>query len=139
MGAAAIEALFGREQAEPSARRAGFGPRKGEAGRLGEAGIDGAVRSLTRPKGEKFVGPPRDDKGRGLAPGDAWGHDHLWWLDRMVRTHACSSSGMTLGLARLVRDLACGRRLAEADAEPEQAAAPPLAWLIRRNPARDHE
>ena len=29
---------------------------------------------------------PHDEKGRPLAPFDAWGHDHVWWLDRMVRT-----------------------------------------------------
>ena len=64
---------------------------------LAKLGLDGAVRSLTRPKGEKFVGPaPHDDKGRALAPGDAWGHDHLWWLDRMVRTSRPLVERMTL-------------------------------------------
>ncbi len=88
---------FGREQAERLLWRAGFGPRKGEAAALAKLGLDGAVRSLTRPKGEKFVGPaPHDDKGRGLAPGDAWGHDHLWWLDRMVRTSRPLVERMTL-------------------------------------------
>jgi hypothetical protein len=87
MGVAAYTGPFGREQAERLLWRAGFGPRRGEAEALAKLGLDGAVHSLTRPKGEKFVGPaPRDDKGRGLAPADAWGHDHLWWLDRMVRT-----------------------------------------------------
>ncbi len=47
-----------------------------------------AVLSLTRPKGKaKLRGPkPRDGKGHPLAPADAWGHDVMWWLDRMVRT-----------------------------------------------------
>ncbi|HLY93806.1 MAG TPA: DUF1800 family protein, partial [Gaiellaceae bacterium] len=46
-----------------------------------------AVHSLTNPGPEQLVGPPpKDDKGRPLAPYDAWGHDHVWWLDRMVRT-----------------------------------------------------
>jgi hypothetical protein len=88
---------FGREQAERLLWRAGFGPRKGEAAALAKLGLDGAVRSLTHPKGEKWVGPaPRDDKGRALAPADAWGHDHLWWLDRMVRTSRPLVERMTL-------------------------------------------
>jgi uncharacterized protein (DUF1800 family) len=28
-----------------------------------------------------------DDDGNALAPEDLWGHDALWWLDRMVRTN----------------------------------------------------
>jgi uncharacterized protein (DUF1800 family) len=88
---------FGREQAERLLWRAGFGPRKGEAAALAKLGFDGAVRSLTHPRGEKWVGPaPHDDKGRALAPADAWGHDHLWWLDRMVRTSRPLVERMTL-------------------------------------------
>ncbi len=69
----------------------------GEADALAKLGLDGAVRSLTRPRAERFVGPaPRDDKGRALAPADAWGHDHLWWLDRMVRTSRPLVERMTL-------------------------------------------
>ena len=30
---------------------------------------------------------PVDDDGYPIAPADAWGHDHLWWLDRMVRSN----------------------------------------------------
>src|SRR5437764_14620172 len=78
---------FGAAQAERLLWRAGFGPRKGEADALAQLGLDGAVHSLTHPGPEKFVGPaPKDEKGRPLAPYDAWGHDHVWWLDRMVRT-----------------------------------------------------
>jgi uncharacterized protein (DUF1800 family) len=88
---------FGREQAERLLWRAGFGPRKGEAAALAKLGLDGAVRSLTRPGPERLVGPaPRDEKGRALAPADAWGHDHLWWLDRMVRTSRPLAERMTL-------------------------------------------
>jgi len=65
MGVAAYKGPFGREQAERLLWRAGFGPRKGEAAALAKLGLDGAVRSLTRPGGEKFVGPaPHDDKGQ---------------------------------------------------------------------------
>ena len=98
MGLPPIPAPFGREQARASALACRLPvPRKGEAQALAKLGLDGAVRSLTRPKGERFVGPaPRDDKGRGLAPADAWGHDHLWWLDRMVRTSRPLVERMTL-------------------------------------------
>jgi uncharacterized protein (DUF1800 family) len=97
MGVAAYRGPFGREQAERLLWRAGFGPRPGEAEKLAKLGLDEAVRSLTRPGRERFVGPvPRDDKGRALAPTDAWGHDHLWWLDRMVRTSRPLVERMTL-------------------------------------------
>lgn len=50
---------FGREQAERLLWRAGFGPRPGEADALVKLGLDGAVRSLTRPGRERFVGTSR--------------------------------------------------------------------------------
>ena len=88
---------FGPAQAERLLWRAGFGPRKGEAERLARLGLQRAVLSLTRPKRERFVGPaPRDDDNHPLAPYDAWGHDHLWWLDRMVRTSRPLVERMTL-------------------------------------------
>jgi uncharacterized protein (DUF1800 family) len=79
---------FGVPQAERLLWRAGFGPRPGEAKRLAGKGLEGAVRTLTRPPGrERLVGPaPKDQLGQPIAPYDAFGHDHLWWLDRMVRT-----------------------------------------------------
>jgi uncharacterized protein (DUF1800 family) len=88
---------FGAAQAERLLWRAGFGPRKGEAEALAKLGLTRAVRSLTRPAAEKLVGPaPVDEKGRPLAPYDAWGHDHVWWLDRMVRTSRPLVERMTL-------------------------------------------
>ena len=78
---------FGVAQAERLLWRAGVGPRWGEAEALARRGLDGAVHALTQPGPERLVGPsPTDEKGRPLAPFDAWGHDHVWWLDRMVRT-----------------------------------------------------
>src|SRR5919199_1291524 len=78
---------FTRAHAERLLWRGGFGPKPGEADKLATLGLDAAVRSLTRPGREHLEGAaPHDDKGRPLAPYDAWGHDHLWWLDRMVRT-----------------------------------------------------
>ena len=68
--------------------RAGFGPAPGQAEQLASMGLLDAVYSLTRPSGAAVLsGPaPVDDDGYPIAPADAWGHDHLWWLDRMVRT-----------------------------------------------------
>src|SRR5262249_41870273 len=86
-GMAQYTGTFGPAEAERLLWRAGFGPRPGEAAALAKLGLDGAVHALTHPSTEKFVGKkPHDDKGRPLAPYDAWGHDHVWWLDRMVRT-----------------------------------------------------
>src|SRR4051794_18107288 len=80
---------FSAAQAERLLWRAGFGPKPGDVERTAQLGLDRAVDSLTRPGPQRLVGPaPRDDKGRALAPFDVWGHDHLWWLDRMVRTTA---------------------------------------------------
>jgi len=87
VGVAVWKGKFGVVQAERLLWRAGFGPRPGEAQALAKLGLHGAVHSLTNPGAERFVGPaPHDEKGFPLAPYDAWGHDHLWWLDRMIRT-----------------------------------------------------
>jgi uncharacterized protein (DUF1800 family) len=88
---------FRREQAERLLWRAGYGPRPGEAERLAKLGLHGAVHSLTRPGRDRLKGPrPHDDRGRPLAPRDRWGHDQLWWLDRMVRTTRPLHERMTL-------------------------------------------
>ncbi len=88
---------FDTPQAERLLWRAGFGPRAGEAEALAKLGLQGAVHHLLYPGLEKLVGPePHDSKGRPLAPFDAWGHDHTWWLDRMVRTSRPLVERMTL-------------------------------------------
>jgi uncharacterized protein (DUF1800 family) len=88
---------FGAAQAERLLWRAGFGPRPGEAKALAKKGLSGAVKWLTAPPAEQLTGPePRDDRGEALAPADAVGHDHLWWLDRMVRTNRPLVEKMTL-------------------------------------------
>ena len=89
---------FGATQAERLLWRAGFGPAPGEARKLGRRGLRRAVLSLTRPKGKaRLRGPaPHDDDGLPLAPRDAWGHDLLWWLDRMVRSDQPLVERMTL-------------------------------------------
>jgi uncharacterized protein (DUF1800 family) len=88
---------FGTAQAERLLWRAGFGPRPGEAQALTRLGMKHAVHALTRPAPYQLVGPePHDERGRPLAPADAFGHDHLSWLDRMVRTNAPMIERMTL-------------------------------------------
>lgn len=79
---------FGLPQAIRLLQRAGFGPVAGQAEQLVAMGLSGAVQSLTRPAGAgNLIGPaPTDDDGNPLSPADAWGHDSLWWLDRMVRS-----------------------------------------------------
>lgn len=78
--------------------RAGFGPKPGQARKLAALGLDGAVRSLTRPAGAARLSgrAPRDAHGQPLDPINAWGHDHCWWLDRMVRSDHQLVERMTL-------------------------------------------
>src|SRR5437763_2978161 len=83
-------------QAERLLWRAGFGPRPGDVERLAAKVLRSAVLSLTRPGREQLVGPAPTVDGQALAPYGAWGHDHLWWLDRMVRTTTPLVERMTL-------------------------------------------
>jgi len=80
---------FEARHAERLLWRAGFGPRPGEAQKLARRGLKRAVLSLTRPKGKaKLIGPaPHDDDGLPLDPANAYGHDMLSWLDRMIRSN----------------------------------------------------
>jgi hypothetical protein len=79
---------FGVPQATRLLTRAGFGPGPGEAAALAGLGLVGAVQSLTRPSGGAILSgpPPTEEHGNPIAPADIWGHDHLWWLDRMIRS-----------------------------------------------------
>jgi hypothetical protein len=92
------QGAFGRPQAERLLWRAGFGPMPGDADRLAAMGLDAAVRSLVYPGAPaQLVGPEPYDAGAGaLAPQDLWGHDGLWWLDRMVRSTHQLQERMTL-------------------------------------------
>ena len=89
---------FGVRQAERLLWRAGFGPSPGHAQALAAMGLHRAVAPLTRPSGAPTLTglPPTDGDGNPLAPEDAWGHDHLWLLDRMVRTDQPLVERMTL-------------------------------------------
>jgi uncharacterized protein (DUF1800 family) len=86
-GLPVYDGAFGVAQAHRLLWRAGFGPRPGEAEALAGLGLLEAVRSLTRPSGvATLTGAPPTVDGQPIAPYDAWGHDHLWWLDRMIRS-----------------------------------------------------
>ena len=87
---------FGVREAERLLWRAGFGPRPGDADVLAARGLRGAVLSLTRPGAEHLEGPAPSVDGGSLAPDDTWGHDHLWWLDRMIRSSRQLVERMTL-------------------------------------------
>jgi hypothetical protein len=88
---------FGAREAERLLWRAGFGPSPGHAQSLAALGLHRAVAALTRPEGaETFTGAAPTDDGNPLVPEDAWGHDHLWFLDRMVRTDQPLVERMTL-------------------------------------------
>jgi uncharacterized protein (DUF1800 family) len=65
---------------------------------LASLGLDGAVASLTRPsRPARLHGkPPHDEHGQPLDPFNVWGHDHCWWLDRMVRSDQQLIERMTL-------------------------------------------
>jgi uncharacterized protein (DUF1800 family) len=88
---------FRKREAERLLWRAGFGPKPGEAARVARKGLSRAVADLVNPPKARLIGPrPTDDDGAPLAPRDAWGHDHLWWLDRMVRSNRPLVERMTL-------------------------------------------
>ena len=79
---------FREKQAARLLWRAGFGPKPGEARRLARKGLNGAVASLLDPPKARLVGSaPVDGDGLPIAPYDLWGHDALWWLDKMVRSN----------------------------------------------------
>jgi Protein of unknown function (DUF1800) len=68
--------------------RAGFGATPGQTEALVGRPLQEVVLGLTRPSGgATLTGPaPVDDEGNPLDPANAWGHDHCWWLDRMIRS-----------------------------------------------------
>jgi hypothetical protein len=86
--APALTAPITLAQARRLLWRAGFGPAPGQAEALAGQPIEAVVQSLTRPSGAATLhgSAPTDDEGNALAPADSWGHDHCWWLDRMVRS-----------------------------------------------------
>jgi hypothetical protein len=68
--------------------RAAFGPAPGQAEALAAMGLDAAVLSLTRVQNDfALTGPaPRNHDGSYLRPGQDYGADQAYWLDRMLRS-----------------------------------------------------
>ena len=65
-------------------------------------------------------------------PHDAWGHDHLWWLDRMVRSDQPLVERMTLILHDWFATSQRRRRQPRDDDRPERAAPLARARLVHR-------
>ncbi len=86
------------DQARRLLWRAGFGPTPGQAEALVGQPLEDVLFSLTRPSGSAtLTGPePCDEEGKALEPTKAWGDDHCWWLDRMVRSDQQLVERMTL-------------------------------------------
>jgi hypothetical protein len=79
---------FGPAEAERLLWRAGFGPRPGEAKKYAKLGMKRSVNLLVHPKGKtKLTGAQAPKLDERLSPIDHYGHDHIWWLDRMVRSN----------------------------------------------------
>ena len=99
-GALPVQETWGRAEAERLLWRAGFGPRPGDLDRFAAMTPTEAVHALTRPAGDATLTPadrpPRDERGNPIDPENVWGHDHMWWLDRMVRSDQPLVERMTL-------------------------------------------
>ncbi len=95
---AVYDGPFSEELATRLLWRAGFGPRPGDAERFAKLGLEAAVASLTRPEHPaRLIGAePHGDKGVPIDPFNIWGDDHIWWLDRMVRSDQQLIERMTL-------------------------------------------
>ena len=78
---------FSKREASRLLWRAGFGPKPGEASKLAGKGLSRAVNSLLGPPTAKLIGPEPHDEDGNYAPYDLYGHDVMWWLDKMVRSN----------------------------------------------------
>lgn len=87
---------FGQKEAERLMWRAGFGPRPGDIKRMKKLGMKRAVLSMVNYRGAVKMRGPDPKLEDPLKPDDIWGHDHIWWLDRMVRSSNPLQERMTL-------------------------------------------
>ncbi|HVI34954.1 MAG TPA: DUF1800 family protein, partial [Gaiellales bacterium] len=79
--------------------RAGFAGSHDQITHYLKLGLPRAVTELLTPfRRNVLVGPIPTDGGNRLQPLDLWGHDCLWWLDRMVRSRNQLVERMTLNL-----------------------------------------
>jgi uncharacterized protein (DUF1800 family) len=92
---------WSRAHAERLLWRAGFGATPKEidfwADRSRDRAIDWLIRGGRGPHGtQRMVGPPPRADGKPLDPVNEWGHDVLWWLDKMVRSQRPLQEKLTL-------------------------------------------
>jgi uncharacterized protein (DUF1800 family) len=79
--------------------RCGFSGSEKQIAHYRSLGLNGAIENLLAPRSPaKLSGPAPKVNGNPIAPANAWGHDTLWWLDRMVRSHNQLEERMTLSL-----------------------------------------
>jgi uncharacterized protein (DUF1800 family) len=77
--------------------RAGFGATPQEASDWAARGRKATLNwVLNGGRGPSMIGPAPTVDGHGLDPTNVWGHDVLWWLDRMVRSQRPLVEKMTL-------------------------------------------
>jgi hypothetical protein len=78
--------------------RAGFGATPREARRFAREGKEATIDWLLNGErgGRELRGSPSRVDGKRIDPLNVWGHDTLWWLDRMVRTRRPLDEKMTL-------------------------------------------
>jgi uncharacterized protein (DUF1800 family) len=97
MGLPVYKGSFDLSQAERLIWRTGFGPKPGQVDEVVKAGLASSVESLLHPGNERLSGPsPHGDDKERLHPNDTWGDDHLWWMDKMVRSNRQLTERMTL-------------------------------------------
>ena len=79
--------------------RAGFSGSAKQIDAYQKMGLEAAVAKFLAPVGSpKMIGPAPTDGGSLIDPLNQWGHDCLWWLDKMVRTPNQGQERMTLNL-----------------------------------------
>jgi hypothetical protein len=79
--------------------RAGFSGSTKQNARYAKLGLPATIKELLNPFTSNVLsGPAPTDSGAPLDPVNHWGHDCLWWLDRMVRSRNQLQERMTLSL-----------------------------------------
>jgi uncharacterized protein (DUF1800 family) len=79
--------------------RAGFSGSTDQITRYVKLGLGGAIGELLNPFTTNIlVGPEPKVDGAPIDPLNEWGHDTVWWLDRMVRSRNQLQERMTLNL-----------------------------------------
>ena len=104
--------------------RAGFFGNRAHLDHYVNKGLGHAVQELLAPfRTNVLVGPTPKVNNQPIAPLDEWGHDCLWWLDRMVRSRNQLVERMTLNLHDLFATSNSGRK----GTRSGRSRAPP--WL----------